>query len=143
VKPSGQTVVFAPTGESIPAVQSRVMRKCAWLFRQLDRIDNGPTLTPMRHFVSGETHLVLGKPYRLSIEPHDTSSVRVQGDRIYISTPHVEDQAECRRLLMEFYGEIARGIFPDRLRAMVPPFNRKGLKPPPLIIRRMTKRWGS
>ena len=39
VKPSGEVVVFAPTGEGIEAVRSRVKRKCGWIFRELDRID--------------------------------------------------------------------------------------------------------
>jgi predicted metal-dependent hydrolase len=34
-------------------------------------------------------------------------------------------------------------VFPSRLTAMLPPFERRGLKRPHLIIRRMTKRWGS
>ena len=34
-------------------------------------------------------------------------------------------------------------MFRDRLEIVVKPFLRKGLKRPPLIVRRMSKRWGS
>jgi predicted metal-dependent hydrolase len=143
LKPSAQVIVFAPRGEEIQAVRSRVMRKCAWIFRQLDRIESRPAVTPTRHFVSGETHLVLGKAYRLAVEQCDTPEVRVDGDRLYIFTTQVEDQAECRRLLMEFYALRANTVFRERLEAMAPAFIRRGLKLPPLTIRWMTKRWGS
>jgi predicted metal-dependent hydrolase len=143
VKPTGEVVVFAPTGEAIEAVQSRVKRKCGWIFRELDRIDARPVVTPIRHFVSGETHLLLGMPYRLSIERSDTPDVRVEGDRLHISTPDVEDHAECQRLLTVFYASTARTIFQDRLDAMARPFTRKGLQLPTLLIRSMSKRWGS
>jgi hypothetical protein len=143
VRPTGEVVVFAPTGEGIEAVRSRVKRKCGWIFRELDRIDARPTVTPRRHFVSGETHLLLGKPYRLSIEQSDKPDVRVEGDRLHISTPDVEDHAECQRLLTAFYASTARTIFRDRLAAMAHPFIRKGLPLPSLLIRPMSKRWGS
>ncbi len=38
VKPSGDVVVFAPSGETLSAVQSRVKRKGPWIFREIDRI---------------------------------------------------------------------------------------------------------
>lgn len=143
VKPCGDVVVFAPTGEPLEAVQSRVKRKCPWIFREIDRIENRPVVTPARHFVSGETHLLLGKSYRLSLEESDTPDVRVEGARLRIMTPQIEDGAECRRLLMAFYGLTAKGVFPERLAAVAPPFIRKGLERPALIIRQMSKRWGS
>jgi predicted metal-dependent hydrolase len=143
VKPTGDIVVFAPSGEGIDAVRCRVQRKCAWIFRELDRIEARPAVTPKRHFVSGETHLLLGKPYRLSVEQSDRATVRIEGARLRIFTPQVEDQAECGRLLMAFYSVAARSIFRERLDAMAPPFVRRGLQVPPLIIRPMKKRWGS
>lgn len=143
VRPSRDIVVFAPIGETIEAVQSRVMRKRAWIFRELDRIENRPAITPVRHFISGETHLVLGRPYRLSVEQHEIGEVRVEGNRLHILTPKAHDQFECRRLLMEFYAATARSVFPKRLEAVAPPFIRKGLSAPALIIRSMAKRWGS
>lgn len=102
VRPSGEVVVLAPIGEEIQAIKSRVMRKSAWIFRELDRTDIQSAVTPARHFLSGETHLVLGKPYRLSIEQQDEPEVRLEGDRLYILTQMAEDKAECRRLLMQF-----------------------------------------
>ena len=84
VKPSGEVVVFAPTGEDIEDVHSRVKRKCPWIFRELDRIESRPAVTPARHFVSGETHLLLGKPYRLILEQADTPDVRLRATASYI-----------------------------------------------------------
>jgi hypothetical protein len=97
----------------------------------------------VRHFVSGETHLVLGKPYRLSIGHRQIPEVSLEGHRLHILTPQGTDEAECHRLLMDFYALTAKTVFRQRLEAMAPPFIRKGLKQPPLTIRWMAKRWGS
>jgi predicted metal-dependent hydrolase len=143
VRPSGDVVVFAPDSERIDTVQSRLQRKCPWIFRELDRIECGPVVTPPRHFLSGETHLLLGKPYRLTVQQSDKSDVRIEGDRLLIFTPDVKDSGECSRILMAFYITTAKSVFPERLEAMAAPFIRKGLRLPSLIIRPMAKRWGS
>ena len=46
-------------------------------------------------------------------------------------------------MLTAFYMLTARTIFRDRLDAMARPFIRKGLQLPSLLIRPMSKRWGS
>jgi len=127
VKPSGDVVVYAPAGEPVEAVDEKLRRKAPWIFRELGKIESRPVVTPARHFVSGETHLFLGKAYRLSLETAECSNVSVEGGRLRITTPHAEDGA----------------VFRDRLTVMAPPFIRRGLELPALVIRMMTKRWGS
>jgi predicted metal-dependent hydrolase len=63
--------------------------------------------------------------------------------RFLIFTPRTDDSTECSRLLAEFYSSTAKSIFPERLDAMVPPFVRKGMAKPSLIVRTMSMRWGS
>ena len=55
----------------------------------------------------------------------------------------VDDQAHCRRLITAFYKITARRVFNERLDLVVPPFLRKGMRRPSLMIRQMSKRWGS
>lgn len=143
VRPSGVVAVFAPSGEALDIVQNRVKKKGAWIFRELDRIASRPSVTTERHFVSGETHLLLGKQYRLSIEQGDDPQVQIDGSRLKVLVRRPNDQAHCRRLITAFYAITARKVFRERLDAMVPPFVRRGLLRPPLIVRRMSKRWGS
>lgn len=143
VQPSGDVAVYAPIGEAPSEILSRVKRKGSWIFREIDRIASRPAVTPQRRFISGETHLFLGKQYRLAIERSKEPSVRVDGSRLIVLARRPDDQAHCRRLLTAFYAIEARAVFSERLSEMVPPFERRGLKRPPLVVRRMSKRWGS
>ena len=143
VRPAGNVVVIAPSGVEIETIQHRVKRKCPWIFRELDRIASRPAVTPARHFVSGETHLLLGKPYRLSVEPRDRPEVRIDGTRLRLLTPQPGDSSACRELMKAFYTSTARTVFRERLDAMAPPFLRKGMTFPSLMILAMSKRWGS
>lgn len=143
VRPTGDVTVFAPAGEGLDEIQARAHRKGAWIFAQIDTIAQRPKVTPERRYISGETHLLLGRQYRLSIECSDDPHVRVEGDRLVISARLVGDQPHCRRLLQAFYSLKARDVFRERFDSATEPFVRKGLKRPSLVIRRMSKRWGS
>lgn len=143
IRPTGEVAIFAPVGEEIGEIQSRARRKGAWIFAQIDTIAQRPKVTPKRRFISGETHLLLGRQYRLSIEQSDDPHVRLDGGRLVISARTVDDQPHCRRLLQAFYSLRAREVFRQRFDVVAEPFIRKGLKRPPLVIRAMSKRWGS
>jgi len=143
IEPGGQVTVFAPSDASYEAIAVRCRRKGPWIFRELDRVLAEPTFTPERCYLSGETHLFVGKPYRLEVERSADPFVRIDGARLVIGAREPSDAAHCRRLLTAFYAIEARSLFPDRLSAVLPPFERKGLRRPHLMVRRMTKRWGS
>lgn len=143
VEPSGAIVIFAPHGESAEEVLRRVRHKGPWIFQEIDQIAARPASTPERRFISGETHLLLGRQYRLSIEQSNEAGVSIEGSRLRIQARQPDDQAHCRRLLTAFYALTARTTFRERLGAVMPPFARKGLRKPALVIRCMSKRWGS
>lgn len=143
VRPTGEVAIFAPAGEEIDEICSRARRKGAWIFAQIDTIAQRPKVTPKRRFISGETHLLLGRQYRLSIEQSDDPHVQLDGERLVISARSTDDQAHCRRILQVFYSLRAREVFRQRFDVVAEPFVRKGLKQPPLVIRPMSKRWGS
>jgi len=143
VRPTAEVAIFAPRDVKLDEIQRRAQRKAAWIFAQIDSIARRPKATPRRRFVSGESHLLLGRQYRLSIEQSDDPHVRLDGGRLVISARSTEDQPHCRRLLQAFYALTAREVFRHRFDIVSAPFFRKGLKHPPLIIRKMSKRWGS
>ncbi|MQW87802.1 M48 family metallopeptidase [Sinorhizobium saheli] len=143
VKPTGEVAIFAPAGENLDEIQRRAQRKAPWIFAQLDAISRRPNATPQRRFVSGESHLLLGRQYRLSIEQSDDPHVWLDGGRLVIGARCIKDQPHCRRLLQAFYVLRAREVFRQRFDIVSEPFLRKGLNRPPVIIRKMAKRWGS
>lgn len=143
VEPGGRVTVFAPRDASHEVIAVRCRRKGQWVFRELDRMLAEPAFTPERCYLSGETHFFVGRPYRLAVERSAEPFVRIDGARLVIGAREPNDVAHCRRVLTAFYAIEARSLFPNRLNAVLPPYERKGLQRPHLIIRRMTKRWGS
>ena len=143
VRPTGQVTVFAPIGEDLDEIRTRAHRKGAWIFAQIDTIAQRPKVTPERRYISGETHLLLGRQYRLSVEESEAPHVRIDGGRMVIAARAPDDQPHCRRLLQAFYRLRAREVLRQRFDIVLEPFVRRGLRRPSLVIRPMAKRWGS
>jgi predicted metal-dependent hydrolase len=143
IDPEGVVTVHAPDGVDVDEITRRATQKGSWIFHELDVIAARPANTPQRRYVSGETHLFLGRQYRLQIEKADDAHVRCEGGRMIVTARDPDDQAHCGRLIKVFYALNARSVFRERLLIQAAPFERKGLKRPRLIVRDLSKRWGS
>lgn len=142
VSPLGRVEVSAPNDVSDADIIARVRRRASWIARQLSRFDRWRPRTPPRQYESGETHLFLGRPYRLLIlqGPMD---VALDGSRLVMTLPSDGTRALRQSVLRNWYRRQARRVFPERLDAVLPPFARRGVMRPRLLIREMTRRWGS
>jgi predicted metal-dependent hydrolase len=143
VNPEGVVTVHGPASAELSEISCRAAQKGSWIFRELDVIAARPANTPMRRYVSGETHLFLGRQYRLQIERADEAQVRCDSGRMVVNARDPDDQDHCRRLIKAFYALSARTVFRERLLTQALPFERKGLKRPRLVVRDLSKRWGS
>ncbi|AMB46882.1 SprT family zinc-dependent metalloprotease [Methylobacterium sp. AMS5] len=143
VSPNGGVTVYAPSHATDDQILARVNRKALWIQRQRGAVaSRGPVSNP-RHFVSGESHLLLGVTYRLAIEAGTEAFARLDGPRLVVTARDPNDAGHVRRVLESFYRLKGREVFPERLTSVMPPFARRGLSRPKLIIRRLQKRWGS
>lgn len=143
VAPSGWVDVTAPLEAPDHEIHERVRRKGGWIAAQIEDFEQYRPRTPPRQYISGETHLLRGVQHRLRIRKSDTSRIYVSGDRIMLETPQAESARHKAALLNHFYKIEAHQEFPARLKATSPLFASEGIEVPKLLIRAMSKRWGS
>lgn len=143
VAPSGLVHVMAPLDAADDEVHHRVRRKGGWISAQIKDFEQYRPRTPPRQYISGETHLLRGAHYRLRVREAEASRICLSGDRIVLETPRAESVPHKAALLNHFYRLEAHMEFPHRLQAMSPVFASERIQPPKLLIRPMTKRWGS
>lgn len=91
--------------------------------------------------LSGETHLYLGRQYRLKVGAGDTASVKIDRGHLLLSLPGKADPGRVKALLHRWYLDHARQVFNAVLDEWLPRF--KGYQRPRLIVRSMKSRWGS
>jgi predicted metal-dependent hydrolase len=143
VYPDKSVAVTAPINASIEKINEKIHSKAAWIIKQQDFFLSFHPLTPTRKFVSGETHLYLGKQYRLKLSESKDESVKLQAGNIYINTTNKEDNTYIEKQLKEWYKQKAEIHFNKLFDTLKPIANKLTDLTPSLKYRWMDKRWGS
>src|SRR5438132_6712044 len=99
VHPDRRVTVLAPAECSLADVLARVQKRAAWITRQRAYFEQFHPLAHEKRYVSGETHLYLGRQYRLKIHSAATESVKLTGSYLHVTTAHGHDALQVKRLL--------------------------------------------
>ena len=141
VHPDRRVLVCAPAGCVESVIESRVRRRAAWISRQLAEFDGYRPRTPPRQYLSGETHLYLGRQYRLKVCGSERATVQISGDRLIISHSGTPEPRRTRDMLLRWYRQRATVLFNEILDSRIARL--QGLGRPNLVVRAMRSRWGS
>lgn len=142
VHPDKQVVVKAPIGTGWIDIENRVKNRARWINRQIAYFRQYDPRATSRNYVSGETHLYLGRQYRLRITAGESNEVMLLQGRLLMTLRGVKPE-RVRECLESWYREKALEKFPEFFEQAIKPFRRMGFEQPKLRIRRMRKRWGS
>ncbi len=140
VHPDCKVRVIAPIDTTEEKLKTKLREKAPWIIKQQRDFLSYHPLTPPRQFVNGETHLYLGRQYKLRIEESEFNQVKLFRGRILVLK---KDNTSPKNLLSEWYREKAVSHFDDTLKKILPLFLRFDIRLPELQIRHMPTRWGS
>jgi len=141
VHPDSRVLVRAPVDCPEAVIAERVQKRAGWISRQLAEFERYRPRTPARQYINGESHLYLGRQYRLKLVPGDAASVKLTRGQLLVTLPGEPEAERVRALLHRWYLDRARAVFTEVLDASLPRF--KGVEHPRLIVRAMQSRWGS
>lgn len=143
VHPDQTVTVAAPCEASVEEVLTRVRRRAPWIVKQIRYFDRFIPLQPPRRYLGGETHLYLGRQYRLKITECEVSEAKLMGGYLQVHTPKPRDLESVRKLVDGWYRAHAVRILNHRLRICYEPLKKFELPEPVPVFRKMDKRWGS
>jgi len=141
VHPDSRVLVRAPVDCPEALIAERVQKRAAWISRQLAEFERYRPRTPARQYINGESHLYLGRQYRLKLAEGDSASVKLTRGQLLVSLPGKPEPERVKTLLHRWYLDRARAVFTEVLDASLLRF--KGVEQPRLIVRAMQSRWGS
>lgn len=141
VHPDHRVVVRAPTGCAEEVITQRMQKRAGWISRQLAEFQRYSPRTPQRQYLSGETHLYLGRQYRLKLVAGEPATVRMSRGQLVVTMPGNSDPERVKAMLQRWYLDHAKAVFTEVLNECLPRF--RGQHAPRLIIRAMQSRWGS
>ncbi|WP_236581759.1 M48 family metallopeptidase [Hydrogenophaga sp. BPS33] len=143
VLPDGAVQVDAPEGTALSAVKHAVRQRASWVWRQSQAVHARQLHVLPREYVSGETHVYLGRRHVLKVLPAQGQAmgVRLWRGRLEVTTDQ-RDAATVRRLLERWYRARATEVFARVLEEMASRM-RLGHALPTVRLRSMKTQWGS
>lgn len=142
VHPDGSVVVKAPADADEDLILRHIRGRARWILRQLRYFAQFDPRTPKRRFVGGESHLYLGKKYRLKIRESNTDGVLLKQGFFHITAVD-SGPGRVAALLKDWYRCRAEIYFSQVLDKCWRRFQKRELDKPRLKIRTMKTRWGS
>ena len=142
VYPDGSVVVKAPMIATLGDVEAKIMKRARWIRKQLRYFAQFEPRMPPRQFVGGESHLYLGRSYRLKITSSENNQVLLKGKFFRINTTDT-----CAKhiagLLQAWYRNKAGKHFARVFNNCWIGFEKQSASKPTLKIAQMKNRWGS
>jgi predicted metal-dependent hydrolase len=147
VTPDLEVLVKAPVDTSVDAVKEKLRKRAPWIMRQLSFfLSFQPRLTD-RKFIGGETHLYLGKQYRLKVISYElgvmSEGVKLKGQFLEV---HTGKKDKVKELVEAWYLEKAKERFHQLALPLFDAFIKRNNMVDAvynLSLRQMPTRWGS
>jgi predicted metal-dependent hydrolase len=147
VTPEMEVLVKAPTDASMEKVKEKIRKKAPWIIKQQSFFLSFQPKTPERKYISGETHLYLGRQYRLKVK---SDELKVKSEEVKLKGQYLEvftaDISKTEEILNKWYLEKAN----DKIRPLAENLfnnfitkNNLSLFTFNFSLRSMPTRWGS
>ena len=148
VTPEMEVLVKAPTGSTLEKVKEKIRKKAPWIIKQQSFFLSFQPKTPNRKYINGETHLYLGRQYRLIIDKGELimdneDAVKIKNGLLVVKA---KDQATAKKIVLDWYRKKAEQKLNEIAQPLILRFIRKyklSIIHYQLSIRDMPTRWGS
>lgn len=140
VYPDQTVVVNAPKDAETEKIEQKVKSKARWIVKQLRQFEKYLPQSVQKEYVSGETHLYLGRQYILKVEEGSSETVKLKGKYLKVQT---KNKVRAESLVNDWYRAKAQLHFYYILEELLPEFSKHDIKLKELKIQDMKKRWGS
>lgn len=142
VLPTGEVEVTAPIGTVMERIEDKVKLRARWILRQKNYFGQFNPRTAPRQYLSGETHLYLGRRYRLKVEKADEAGVRLSRGILTVRDSIIPSRERVEELVGQWYREKALDLFRNLFEEQLTLGGQETSKPR-LQVKAMRTRWGS
>lgn len=144
VLPDMSVRMIAPEGTKPEVCSRMLLKRKDWVRTQRHYFSQFHPLTKPREYVSGETHLFLGRRLRLKVVKGSTQGVKATRQHLTVCAGPTTSARLVEAELWQWYREQAADLFQERMLGCMVKLNiPKNEGPKSLIVRRYKSRWGS
>jgi hypothetical protein len=143
VSPDLTVDVYAPLTAGRDRIGAFLLEKAGWIARTLGKFADYHRLPSPQQYVSGETLMFLGRPYRLKIENGPCRPAELSGECLRIWVAPEGCAQRVKKAVDAWYRNQAQAIFARYLEKCLNAAAGHGIQAPRLLIRSMRSRWGT
>lgn len=140
VTPDMEVLATAPIDTPIERIKEKIRHRAPWIIKQQGFFLSFHPKSAPKRYVSGESHLYLGRNYRLRILSGKSNRVTYKGRFIEVTS---KDKSKVKSLLRKWYREKAKDKFAEIAEPLIQKFRKYQVEPRGLYLQEMTTRWGS
>lgn len=140
VTPEMEVSVKAPLETPIEQIYEKVKKRAPWILKQQSFFLSFYPKNVQKQYVAGETHLFLGKQYRLKILEGELAHVKLKGQFIQVVT---NEKSAVKSLIQAWYLQKAKLKFHHLAEPLIERFKKYNVEPDSIVLREMPTRWGS
>lgn len=145
VHPDLRVTAVVPLQAPAATVRRRIEARAGWICQQREAFRVSRPIPVRRRYISGESHLFLGRQYRLRVRdvPVAKPQVKLRGGYIYVEAPRPLNPSTIRDLLRMWYMARARELLNQKCQQWYQRLRSLGIPEVRMRLRTMTSRWGS
>lgn len=140
VTPESEVLIKAPLNAKKERIQEILYKRAPWILKQQSFFLSFQPRAAERRFVSGETHLYLGRQFRLKVILSKDESVKLLHGELVVKSPN---SARVKPLVKAWYLAKAKEKFQELSEKWIERFKTEKVEPSRLVLREMPLRWGS
>ena len=106
VLPDGTVSLKAPINATLDDIRDKVHHRAAWILRQRRYFESFGIPTTERQYISGESHLYLGRQYMLRIRESYCNAVHYQNNILEIEC---RNKKEAKKVLQDMVSGASKG----------------------------------
>jgi hypothetical protein len=143
VHPDKHLIVKAPKNISQEQLEKKLRKRASWVIKKLRFFDNFELKNTTKNYIGGETHLYLGRQYRLKVSEGTANDVKLTRGFFEITCKNEIKPEKVKQLLDYWYRAKSEEKYNKYMEEWWPYFDKQGFTRPDLKIRKMKTRWGS
>ena len=143
VHSDGNVIVKAPMTTTLQEIEKRMIKKAQWILKQKTYFNQFSPRKETKKYLSGETHLYMGRQYRLKIEYGNTTGVKLSRGFFTISCTTGSSWRTVKKEMEKWYLQKADIQFNASLDRCWSSFENLKVSKPKIKMRQMKTRWGS
>lgn len=140
VRPDRSVMVKAPVDASLDQIMTKVRKRAPWIIKQQSFFLSFEPRTPARRYIGGETHLYLGRQYRIKYIHSQNPMVKLKGAYLEV---HTDEKSNIKSLVKAWYKQKANLHFIPLCEKWIEQFKLYDIHPSGIQIKEMSNRWGS